>query len=82
LTRHTYLNGVLLTRVRDRGKFSSLVPSIERLQLPAGSKAIACTTMRESAAILYVVITDGTHLSGRSLVDLLEQATPCERGGS
>src|SRR5690606_13791515 len=32
LTRHTYLNGVMLTSVRDRGKFSVLVPSIERLQ--------------------------------------------------
>lgn len=79
LTRHTYLNGVMLTSVRDRGKFSVLVPSIERLQLPAGSAAIACTTMRESGAILYVVMTDGTNLSGQSLVGLLEQATPCKR---
>jgi hypothetical protein len=40
LTRHTYLNGVVLTSVRDRGKLSSLVPSIDRLRLPAGSAAI------------------------------------------
>lgn len=78
LTRHTYLNGVVLTSVRDRGKFSSLVPSIDRLRLPAGSAAMACTTVRESGAILYVVMTDGTDLPSRSLVGLLEQATACD----
>jgi hypothetical protein len=78
LTRHGYLNGVVLTNMRDRLRFSRLVPDIERLNPVPGSAAIACTSARHSGSTLYVVVTNGAGLSSRSLIALLEQARPCQ----
>lgn len=73
LYRHSYLNGVVLTAMEDRAKFTALDARI------AGIRG-TCTIARDSGAILYVVVRDRADLAGAELVSMLHQAQPC--GGS
>lgn len=82
LTRHTYLNGVVLSRSADLGRFAGLLsPDIPRTVAASGDE-LACVTPRESGAVLYVLVTEHVELSGEEVVTMLRSASPCARDDS
>lgn len=78
LTRHTYLNGIVLSRKDDLSQFKSLVPPIDGFKMLFVAGSNACTWRRKSGAIIYVVLTDEDTVGTDDLMAILEQAPPCE----
>lgn len=79
LTRHTYLNGMVLSRKGDAGELLSLIPNALEMIVFDHTGVESCIFERRSGAVLYIVaLGESSVLSVEWLKMLLEQARPCE----